>query len=169
MAELLQISNLTQRASWLPVIAQWHHSEWLKNHQGLGGRDRCPEALQSKLQQREDALSDHLNDVPLPTTFVSHRGDVPIGTVSLVYYQFTKDHQPSEWLTNLFVLSDFRRQGIAEALLRHALTYAMQQQLPRLMLYTSNCANFYLKRQWRKINRGIVQGQKVDIMDYKLR
>ncbi len=168
MAEVFQISNLTQQAPWVPVIAGWHHQEWLRTHEGLEGRNRSPDVLQGKLEQREAALSTHINEEPLPTTFVAHRGDFPLGTVSLVYYQFTNDKKPSEWLTNLFVLPDFRQQGIADRLLKHALSYAQNQNLPRLMLYTSSSANYYHKRQWRRVNRGIVQGLKVDIMDYKL-
>ncbi len=168
MAEVFQISNLTQQAQWVPAIAGWHHQEWLRTHEGLEGRHRSSEALQGKLTQREASLSAHINEETLPVTFVAHRGNFPLGTVSLVYYQFTNDKKPSEWLTNLFVLPDFRRQGIADRLLKHALAYAQAQNLPRLMLYTSSSANFYHKRQWRRVNRGIVQGLKVDIMDYKL-
>ncbi|MFL0803744.1 MAG: GNAT family N-acetyltransferase [Agarilytica sp.] len=169
MEEAPSIIDLTQQPSWAPTIARWHHEEWLKNHSGLEGRARSAEHIAKKLAQREHSLAQHLNDDPLPTTFVAHRKEVPIGTVSLVYYQFTQDKRPSEWLTNLYVLPELRRQGVAGALLEHALQYACEHDLPCLMLYTSTSADFYRKRRWRTINKGIVQGLKVDIMDYKLR
>ncbi len=171
MVELSQricISNLNRHDAWLPLIALWHHNEWLKTHPGLEGRDRSPEAIKHKLCERRSALSRHLGEDPLPTTFVAHLGDAPIGTVSLVYYQFTSEQRPTEWVTNLFVLPEYRRRGIASDLLARAIEHAGAHRLHRLLLYTNDQVDFYRKRRWRSINRGLVQGQKVEIMDYLL-
>ncbi len=162
-----QISNLRDSAHWLPVIAQWHHDEWLK-HQSISGRAHSSEEALDRLRQRRDSLSLHLKSTGLPSTFVAHVLGEPIGSVSLVYYQFTKDNHATEWLTNLFVLPEFRKQGVAQSLLSLALEHAMEMKVPKLMLYTSDSADYYRKRHWRTINHGIVQGQKVEIMDYQL-
>jgi len=169
LGQRICISNLNEHESWLPLVALWHHDEWLRTHSGLEGRGRSPEVIEKKLCERRHALSRHLGEEPLPTTFVAHWAGDPIGTVSLVYYQFTHDQNPTEWLTNLFVLPEYRRRGVASHLLNSAIAYASSHDLHRLLLYTNDQVDFYRKRHWRPLNRGLVQGEKVEIMDYVLR
>ncbi len=166
--ESIRISNLNANEAWVSVIAQWHHEEWLRNHSGLDGRDRSESVINKKLLERQNALLRHYSNDPLPTTFVALHDDVPVGTVSLVYYKFSKDQEVTEWLTNLFVVPEYRCQGIASTLLQTAIDYAYLLKLPRLLLYTSDQVSFYHKRRWRSINNGLIQGQKVEIMDYIL-
>ena len=160
----IEISNVNQCHEWLPQIALWHHNEWLRAHLSS---DVCPKSIASKLSEREKTLARHLCDDPLPTTLVAHIGDRPVGTVSLVYYQFTKSSEATEWLTNLFVIPECRCRGIASLLLSCAIEYANSHLLERLLLYTSDQVAFYQKRHWRSINRGVVQGQNVEIMGYE--
>jgi len=164
----VKISNLIDCACWIPTIAQWHHQEWLKDREGLHGRDRSPHVIEKKLSEREQTLQRHLTDDPLPTTFVAHRANQPLGTVSLVYYQFSNEQTPTEWLTNLYVLPESRCRGIATELLHAAISHAVSLKLTRLLLYTSDQKSFYAKRHWRSINQGSVQGQQVEIMDFPL-
>lgn len=148
-------------------MAHWHHNEWLRVRRDSDG-GRGEEEVADRLRQRHDSLSLHLKGVGLPATFIAHSSGNPIGSVSLVYYQFTKDNHASEWLTNLYVLPEYRKQGIAASLLSTAISHAIEMNVPKLMLYTSNCGDYYRKRKWRTINHGVVQGQKVEIMDYQL-
>ena len=153
---------------WVPVVAAWHHGEWLRGQRSREGVHLDERTIAQKKDERECLLATHTEAGSIPVTFVAHEAERPVGSVSLVYYQFTQDQQPSEWLTNLFVLPERRGCGIGDSLLRHALRYAQHHNVARLMLYTSDHASFYRKRQWRPLNRGIVQGQKVDILDYLL-
>lgn len=164
----LQISSLCGHEDWVPVIAQWHHNEWIRSHRGLDVVGRSAEIIDNKLRERENALRQHMGENALPKTLVAHDGEVPVGTVSLVYYQFSVQEKPTEWLTNMFVLPRYRRRGVASALLKAALHYGGEQGLTRVLLYTSDQAPFYEKRGWRVINSGFVQGQRVDIMDRAL-
>ncbi|MFL0810948.1 MAG: GNAT family N-acetyltransferase [Agarilytica sp.] len=157
------ISELKENSEWIELIATWHHREWM-SHQ----RNNTPETLQTKLQDRIRLLQRHLNSEHLPNTFVGHIEGDAIATVSLVYYQFNDSAQPSEWLTNMYVEPEYRNQGLATRLLDHAIQYAQSIRLPRLLLYTSDCGPFYIRRQWRRVNSGLVQGQQVEIMEYKL-
>lgn len=162
----VRISNLNTNDAWVPLIALWHHNEWLRNHHGLDGRDRSASVIKKKLSERQAALARHLSDDDLPTTFVALLDSDPVGTVSLVYYKFSQEQEATEWLTNLFVLPEYRCRGIASELLCAALGHACSLNLPRLLLYTNDQVGFYQKRRWRSINNGVVQGQKVEIMDY---
>ncbi len=166
--DAIVISNLIEHPHWVATVSAWHHGEWLQAQSARPGASVKPSEIAKKKGERERLLASHLSDAPIPATFVAHCAGMPVGSVSLVYYQFTQDQRPSEWLTNLFVLPNNRYQGIGDGLLRHALRYAQHHDVARLMLYTNDRAAFYRKRQWRPVNRGIVQGQKVDILDYLL-
>lgn len=157
------IAELKDHPEWLPQIAQWHHLEWLTSHPGFS-----QDAAAKRLEERKQSLQKHLHSDALPTTFVAHVNNEPVGTVSLVYYQFSESQKASEWLTNLYVSETERGQGVASTLLRCAIQFAQSKKIPRLLLYTSNQVDFYRKRSWRSINRGIVQGEQVEIMDYLL-
>ncbi len=161
--DTFEISELKSHPEWLPQVAQWHHLEWLTTHPGYSKHEAA-----KRLEERKRSLQKHLSTNALPTTFVAHEHDEPVGTVSLVYYQFTQSQKASEWLTNLYVAEPKRGQGIASSLLRCAIKFAQMKKIPRLLLYTRNHAEFYRKRSWRSINRGLVQGEQVEIMDYLL-
>lgn len=162
-APSFKIENLKANPEWVDAIAVWHHHEWSKNQKNASEKN-----LNEKLQERIRLLQRHLNDDPLPSTFVAHENGRAIATVSLVYYQFSEQTLPSEWLTNLYVEPQYRQNGIASELLRCAIKHAQSIDLPRLLLYTSDCGPFYLRRQWQRVNTGIVQGRSVEIMEYKL-
>ena len=162
------ISNLIEYPDWIPIVAVWHHEEWLRGQRAREGLHLDDRAIAQKKEERESLLATHIEAGSIPVTFIAHEAERPVGSVSLVHYQFTQNQQPTEWLTNLFVLPEHRGRGIGDRLLSHALRYAQHHKVARLMLYTSEHASFYRKRQWRSLNRGIVQGQKVDILDYLL-
>lgn len=160
----IQISNLREFAHWVPTVSRWHHEEWFKAS-GLPADDPT---IEEKYLEREAALRDHLADKTLPVTFVAHNGGNPIGTVSLVYYTFKDNQAPREWLSNLYVVPEYRCSGIASELLDVALNYARDLRLQRLYLYTRDQENFYKKRNWRFLMYGKVQQQRVSVLDFQL-
>ena len=163
--EKFQISNLNQHTHWLSTVTMWHHQEWLKASDYPADH---PES-ETKFQERKCALQAHLSSQKLPVTFVAHANDKPIGTVSLVYYNVQNEHPPSEWLSNLYVVPQFRQRGIASELLNVALRHAKELGLQRLLLYTRDQADFYKKRHWRFLTFGTVQRQRVSVLDYLIR
>lgn len=164
---LVQIVDIKLNEAWVPIVARWHHDEWLNHHEGLNGQGRSPRMIHKKLLERQASLGNHLGDEPLPTTFVALLGTEPVGTVSVVYYNFTAANAATEWLTNLYVLPQHRCRGIASELLHAAMAYADSLAIERLLLYTNDQMAFYKKRHWRSVNNGVVQGQVVEIMDYE--
>lgn len=165
MSPNLAISPLCIHPEWIADIAPWHHQEWLR---ARGAEKMSAEEEQQKFAQRLQALQKHLNENSLPITFVAHRELQPLGTVSLVFYRFSNGIHPSEWLTNFYVLPEWRGQGVGSRLLQAAVEFARQRNLTQICLYTHDRADFYLKRDWQRRSLGRVMGQSVDILSLTL-
>ncbi|MFT5082049.1 MAG: GNAT superfamily N-acetyltransferase [Lentisphaeria bacterium] len=160
------ITNLKEQPPWIDTVALWHHQEWLNGRKLLNECQTSRQHIDAKLDERKASLKRHMDNAPLPITFIAHLDDLPLGSVSLVYYQFVASAEQSEWLTNLYVVPTHRCKGIASTLLDHAQRYAHDIGLERLLLYTTDQANFYKKRGWITVNEGLVQGHRVEILDY---
>lgn len=163
MNNTISISPLCFHPDWISEVALWHHQEWLK------ARSEEQVALpeeekQQKFEQRKRILRTHLNEVSMPITFVAHHDLVAVGTVSLIYYHFSRAIKPSEWLTNFFVLPEYRAAGIGSRLLETVVDFARHKNLPRIFLYTHDQTDFYLKRKWQRSSRGVVLGRSVEIL-----
>lgn len=109
-------------------------------------------------------LKGHCSAEALPVSFLARRGAQVLGSVSLVYYCFTKAQTRSEWLTNVYVEAESRGLGIGSALVEHACIYAQTQGVASLKLYTQDKRSFYLQRGWKDAGSGIVQGADVAIL-----
>lgn len=175
MNPTMTISHLREFPQWVKTVASWHHQEWLRSFRDGGLRASASE-LGADIREREHNLRAHFARDPIPATFVAHvpavEGDpeerTPIGSVSLVFYQFTKSRKPSEWVTNLFVEPEHRCQGVGARLLGHIEQYAKHQGLLQLRLYTRDKAAYYQKRQWTHTHNGLVQGNTVSVLEKRV-
>ncbi|MBX2859005.1 MAG: GNAT family N-acetyltransferase [Cellvibrionaceae bacterium] len=148
-------------------VARWHHNEWLNGHPpGSRAAMGAAEGSLSSVSDREHNLRAHLSAATIPTSFVAHCNQQPLGTVSLVNYRFSKEHCARQWITNLFVMEQFRGRGIALSLLQHCMHYARELGLKELNLYTRGLEGFYLKHGWQYSHRGMVQGQPVEVLKF---
>ncbi len=168
------IANLRDFPQFVPELARWHHSEWLKGYADLARRQTISDKDVSKdIHERELNLHSHFGEAPVPSTFIavcdkatngSAKPEV-IGSVSIVYYKFSHHRVPSEWLTNLYVLDAFRKQGIGEKLLEFMSDFAAENKIEQLKLYTKDKENFYRKRNWAFSHKGLVQGSAVTVLE----
>jgi ribosomal protein S18 acetylase RimI-like enzyme len=86
--------------------------------------DRCAFFLQERLFRNESIV------------FLAHFNNQPAGFTQL-YPQFTSVNLARTWhLNDLFVDQNFRRAGIAKALMLHAIAFARQDGALRLTLET---------------------------------
>jgi len=167
--DTIEIANLREYPQFVPVLARWHHWEWLRGY-GDGTRNSVPENgdIAADLREREHNLRTHFGPGAVPTTFVALTRESelrPVGSVSIVYYRFTNHRLPSEWLTNLYVLKQYRKQGIGEHLLDYVAEYATEHSINHLKLYTRDREEFYRKRDWRFSHKGLVQGSSVSVLE----
>ncbi len=106
-----QIENLSKVSDWIELVANWHYHEWVKR-QPSTSKSSEEDAITEKLR-RQNNLSQHLGDTAIPSTYILHDCRRPLGSVSLVNYQFGKSVSNSSiWLTNLYVVKELRRRGL---------------------------------------------------------
>lgn len=163
------IANLRDHPQRVNEIADWHHREWLRGYKASQRRLDCSERdLAHDVRERAHNLRSHFCAAPVPSTFIA-LGDISglqyaIGSVSIVYYQFSKHRKPSEWLTNLYVQEGWRGRGIGQALMDHLLAYAGSNHIGQVRLYTRDHESYYRKRNWEFCHRGLVQGSSVSVL-----
>ncbi|TVZ37823.1 acetyltransferase (GNAT) family protein [Alteromonadaceae bacterium 2753L.S.0a.02] len=175
MSETIEISHLREHPEWVSQVAVWHHREWLRGFRE--GQLHKPGFERGEdIREREHNLRSHFGAEAVPATYIAHipnaepnalLGDtrIPIGSVSLVAYQFTQGRKPSEWVTNLYVEPEYRKKGIGQQLLAFIEDYALQHQLDLLRLYTRDKAEYYTKRNWTFKHNGMVQGNAVAVFE----
>ena len=160
----LIICDLKKRVDCLEEVALWHHHEWLRtSEQAIDVT-----AFGDKLDQRIDLLKSHLDQPGIPFTLLAELSGNVIGTVSLVQYTFMKTDVPSEWLTNLFVLPEYRGKKVGSCLLENAERLAKKQHVQLLKLYTHDQREFYQQREWHVMGNARIQQRDVTILAKKM-
>lgn len=163
------IVNLRDYPQWVNEIADWHHREWLRGYNTSRHRHDCSEKdLAHDIREREHNLRGHFCADPVPNTFIALTEEPgqqhAIGSVSIVYYQFSRHRKPSEWLTNLYVEEGWRGRGVGQALMDCLLAYAGRHHIGQVRLYTRDHEPYYRKRNWAFCYRGLVQGCSVSVL-----
>ena len=152
----LRICNLADYPEFLPLLARWHHEEWLKGWGLLK-----PGVSAKSLARRVEVLRSHMLDTLLPRSFVALYDGEPIASVSLVYFGLSTQQPQSLWLTNLYVPLLLRNKGLGALMLNYALDYASEHEKnqSRILLYTRDKEAYYRRRGWQDAGSGRVQGQ----------
>lgn len=152
-----QISPLAEVISSIPVLAEWHHREW--QHLNSDSYD-----LEARIHDyRQTALSAHL-----PVMYVAHLNDNPLGSARLVKNDMQTHPELSPWLASLYVHEQYRRQGIATALIKSIESAALERQFRTLYLFTENQQPLYKNLAWQVISEETYFNEKVTIMEKKL-
>ncbi len=153
----MQILNLSQAPQYLPEIAQWHHDEWGCYNPGLS------------LHARVHDMQLHLSNELMPSTYVAIEGQMVVGSAALISESDMQTHPEwSPWLASVFVSPDWRRKGIATALIRHILEQAGQHHVKNIYLFTPDQAALYQKLGWRIMHKEEYMGHDVTIMTIDL-
>ena len=154
----LSIDFIGDQKQWIETVALWHHKESFK------GKTPIDEVEQARhLQKRVAILEKHAQNRSIPTTFLASIDGRPVGTTSVVHYQFTPKQARSEWLTNIFIVSEFRKRGVAKKLIDHATEFAINNGVSNLSLYTKDKGHFYHRLGWDFAGRAQIQHEQVEI------
>ncbi len=153
-----KIESIAHHEQLLETVALWHHKE------SLVGREPVEDVeFARQLQKRVGVLNQHLSSAAIPNTFIAFMGDEPVGSTSLVHYQFTKSQPRSEWLTNIYVAPNYRNRGVARKLIEYTCAFAAEQGVSLLNLYTTDKGLFYQHLGWHMSGTAYIQGEHVEI------
>ncbi len=155
-----EIADLRFYPQFLDDVVEWHHAEWLR-HADIGSMDDSDVA--DALAHRSSSMLQHLSADPVPSTFIALMDGCPVGSVSLIYYRMSVEPD-RVWLTNLFVVPRYRKNGIGSRLVSYAEDFTAQLDIPDLYLYTFDSRVFYQQRDWIFQNSAKLRDYKIDIL-----
>lgn len=147
---------LADRPSLVPQLARWFYKEWGQNNPHLS------------LETVEGKLRDRLNREKIPLVLVLLRDDLPIASASLKIREMETHPQYLHWLGSVYVLPEYRSQGIGTELVQYAASEARRLGVQDLYLYTRHRERFYARLGWKPIERPIYDGRPAVIMTRKL-
>jgi predicted N-acetyltransferase YhbS len=152
LAWLGECQDLRQHPYLLGSLVTWLHKEWLKRAEP--SQQDAALAYQARYQQ----MQLHLGKSAVPMTLVAVVHNKPVGCISLTRLQAANPRFASGlWMTNLFVVPEARKQGVASALLVAAQRQAQQLNETVLYLFTDSAADFYRRRGWQQcLNSAVV-------------
>jgi GNAT superfamily N-acetyltransferase len=186
-----KLVNLSAAPHCLPTIAAWQHVLWQQVQQPKQTDLFSPPPLvpADALSERQLQLRQHLGANLIPTTFVLLEKGQAVGSVSLVNYRrqnektkspevkklalkesgaqegsVTDKDSQSVWLTNMYVLPEHRKQGLAQVLLNRAEDYARSLQVKHIYLYAQEAEGYYKKRGWLMLKTVNLDGQKLKVL-----
>lgn len=150
------IAYLSDHIQWLPIVAQWHFSEWSHLRPG------------QPVQAWIEKLKSVCGHQQLPTFFVAIEEGEPVGTSMLVKQSMTTHQNLFPWVGGVYVIPCLRKKGIGERLVDRAVREACVLGFERAYLYTIDKPDFYAKRGWTTLEHAIYREQSVTIMSYKI-
>jgi GNAT superfamily N-acetyltransferase len=147
---------LADRQDLIPELAGWFYAEW-------GGHN--PDLT---LKSIEDKLRGRLNRDQVPLVLVHIQDDAPIASASIKIQEMETHPHYLHWLGSVYVLPEYRGQGIGSDLIRYTICEAKLLALDELYLYTRSKENFYSKLGWISIETPNYHGRRVTIMKQTL-
>jgi len=134
-------------------LASWFYHEW-----GIRNPDLSIDVIEENLRRR-------LNRDRLPLTFVGFQDGVPVGSASLKIREMEIYPQYIHWLGTVYVLPEYRDQGVGSQIVEHAISEAKKLgNINELYLYTSDRERFYTRLGWQTLEKPFYHGRKVVVM-----
>ena len=150
----MHIDYLADYPEFIPAVARWHHDEWSYIRPG------------DTVEARTVRLHAECGRGEIPTTFVAFSGATLFGTAMLIAHDMDTHLDLTPWLASVFVVPDFRRRGIASALIGHVVESAARLGVKRLYLFTENAEQMYSRLGWSVLERTTYQGADAVVMSY---
>src|SRR5437868_2944733 len=125
------------------------------------------EIYQQREQTLEDCLKNYqerMNSDRSPLTLVAVHGGELVGMVSLKYHDMDTRPDLDPWLGGLFVLPEWRNQGVGTMLMHRATEEARRLRVPRLYLWTHSAEALYRKLGWQVVERSDYFGKEAVVM-----
>ncbi|WP_163577608.1 GNAT family N-acetyltransferase [Halomonas faecis] len=156
MTEVARIERLSAGSPHVATLAGWTHATWGHLNPGM------------TLDDAIERLRGECGAGGVPSVFVAMRDGVAVGTASLVADDMRDRPDLSPWLASVFVLPEWRGQGIASSLVRRVEAEARDSGIALFHLYTPDQQALYRRLGWRERETRTYRGETVTIMDRRL-
>jgi GNAT superfamily N-acetyltransferase len=149
------ITDLKTEPHHISQLADWHHHEWSSLNPG------------QTVDQRIESMSFYLSDDLVPSTFIA-KGTHLMGSAAIIEYDMDTHPEWMPWLASVYVVPEFRNQGVGSRLVEHVIEEARKAGIKELYLFTPDRVSFYQKLGWRVFNKEEYRGHWVTVMSVKL-
>jgi predicted N-acetyltransferase YhbS len=152
----MRIVPLVERPDLVEQVSAWGFAEW--GHLNPG----------QTLEERTVRIRGKMNVDRVPIAFVAlDEEDRIAGTASLIFDDLEGDPR-NPWLASVFVPPEYRKKGIASALVRTVEDAARRLGYSRLYLFTSSAPTLYAGLGWRALEQRDYRGEHIQVMDKSL-
>jgi N-acetylglutamate synthase-like GNAT family acetyltransferase len=134
------------------IVALWQYTEWGSGYEGM--------LFEHFLSDVKKAIGSH----SIPLVFVAMIDNEVIGTASIIENDLPSRNDLNPWLASIFVRKDWRKKGIASALILEAIRHASHLTLGKLFLFTHDRQEFYSQFWFNQVDCTQFMGKKVSIM-----
>lgn len=138
------------------IVAGWTFATWGHLHPGL------------TQEQAVERLKAECGQAGVPSIFVAMRGETPVGTASLIADDMSIRREFAPWLASVFVVPEWRGQGIASVLVRRVEAEAIENDIAHFYLYTPDQQALYRRLGWQDVESLEYRGETVTVMSRKL-
>lgn len=142
---MIELKYLRDVQEYTPILAYWCHKEWW-----LAQKNSRDFADSIKIFRERE------NKIQFPLSIVAIAGDFPVGTVSLVHNDHLLGYENfTPWVAALYVIPEYRKQGVAQRLLKCTYPILLDRGIKWVYLHTTTATGFYLKLGWEIVAKDV--------------
>jgi N-acetylglutamate synthase-like GNAT family acetyltransferase len=150
---MLEVGYLADFPEYLVTVAEWGHGQWGYLDPG--------KSLEDRVRKRRE----YLQRGAIPMTVIAFQDGIPVGTASLEAHDMEERPELTPWMSSVYVAPEFRRRGIASALVNRIVDEARGLGVAELFLFTFDRKDLYEGLGWRVVQEDTYHGWNVTIMN----
>ena len=148
----IEVKYLADHPELIHLMATWFIDEWGKNNPSL------------TVANIEHRIRERMNRDKLPLCLLAFVESQPVGTATLKIREMEIYPQFEHWLGNVYVLPEYRNQGVGSYVVGNAAEKAKLLGIRDLYLYTRNREHLYQRIGWKLIEQVDYRGRRASIM-----
>tara|TARA_R110000796_G_scaffold66780_2_gene153495 strand:+ start:1866 stop:2342 length:477 start_codon:yes stop_codon:yes gene_type:complete len=152
----ITFQRLTADDPHVSLVAIWIFEAWGHLHPGLT-QEQAIERVKAECGQGG-----------VPSIFVAMQGETPVGTASLIADDMSIRRELTPWLASVFVVPEWRGQGIASELVKRVEAEAIESGIRHFYLYTPDQQTLYRRLGWQDVEHLEYRGETVTVMSRQL-
>ena len=144
----MEIEYLADHLDFTPTLAKWHYDQWKDFVDG------------DSVERRQQQLRARARHRAVPTVFVAFEGAQLLASATLAEHDMDTRLDLTPRMVDVFVAPEFRRRGIASALVRRIVHEAAELGVAELYLFTTGHERegLYAGLGWSVRERPIYRG-----------